>query len=200
MTTHATVLHDPLVGRARAAAGPGHRDGRRPAGAPPRHVRRLAGARRPGRRPAGGGGGAGRDDGRRRAGRAAHGRRPRTSSSTTSPPRSGRTRCSSRSGCPSCAGWGSHYEKFNRVAQAWAMVGVAALVRRDNGGDRRGPGRADQHGPDAGAGPAVEAALAGSAPTAGAVAARRRARRRRAPSRAADLSASAEYRSHLAGC
>ena len=29
--------------------------------------------------------------------------------------------------------WGVRYEKFNRVAQAWAIVGVAALVRRDDG-------------------------------------------------------------------
>jgi carbon-monoxide dehydrogenase medium subunit len=29
--------------------------------------------------------------------------------------------------------WGVHYEKFQRVAQAWAIVGVAAAVRRDNG-------------------------------------------------------------------
>ncbi|AVH54950.1 MULTISPECIES: FAD binding domain-containing protein [Streptomyces] len=34
---------------------------------------------------------------------------------------------------PTTDGWGFHYEKFNRVAQAWAVVGVAALVRRDNG-------------------------------------------------------------------
>ena len=31
------------------------------------------------------------------------------------------------------AGWGFHYEKFNRTAQSWAMVGVAAAVRRENG-------------------------------------------------------------------
>jgi aerobic carbon-monoxide dehydrogenase medium subunit len=31
------------------------------------------------------------------------------------------------------AGWGFHYEKLHRVAQAWAIVGVAAAVRRDNG-------------------------------------------------------------------
>jgi aerobic carbon-monoxide dehydrogenase medium subunit len=31
------------------------------------------------------------------------------------------------------AGWGFHYEKFHRVAQAWAVVGVAAAVRRSNG-------------------------------------------------------------------
>src|SRR5207302_10318674 len=27
-------------------------------------------------------------------------------------------------------GWSSHYEKFNRVAQAWSIVGVAAAVKR----------------------------------------------------------------------
>lgn len=30
-------------------------------------------------------------------------------------------------------GWSGRYEKFNRVAQAWAVVGSCALVRRDNG-------------------------------------------------------------------
>jgi carbon-monoxide dehydrogenase medium subunit len=30
-------------------------------------------------------------------------------------------------------GWGAHYEKFNRVAQQWAVVGVAAAVRREDG-------------------------------------------------------------------
>ena len=29
--------------------------------------------------------------------------------------------------------WGYNYQKFNRVAQAWAIVGSCALVRRDNG-------------------------------------------------------------------
>jgi carbon-monoxide dehydrogenase medium subunit len=29
--------------------------------------------------------------------------------------------------------WGYRYEKFHRTAQAWAIVGVAALVRRSNG-------------------------------------------------------------------
>ncbi|MGH3442055.1 MAG: FAD binding domain-containing protein [Nitriliruptorales bacterium] len=28
--------------------------------------------------------------------------------------------------------WGFNYQKFNRVAQAWAIVGACALVRRDN--------------------------------------------------------------------
>jgi carbon-monoxide dehydrogenase medium subunit len=31
------------------------------------------------------------------------------------------------------AGWGYRYEKFHRTAQSWATVGVAVLVRRDNG-------------------------------------------------------------------
>ncbi|GAA0996940.1 xanthine dehydrogenase family protein subunit M [Acrocarpospora macrocephala] len=31
------------------------------------------------------------------------------------------------------AGWGFHYEKFHRTAQAWAIVGVAAAVKRENG-------------------------------------------------------------------
>jgi aerobic carbon-monoxide dehydrogenase medium subunit len=31
------------------------------------------------------------------------------------------------------ADWGYHYEKFHLTAQAWAIVGVAALARRDNG-------------------------------------------------------------------
>jgi carbon-monoxide dehydrogenase medium subunit len=30
-------------------------------------------------------------------------------------------------------GWGYRYEKFHRTAQAWATVGVAALVRRSGG-------------------------------------------------------------------
>ncbi|QVQ51100.1 xanthine dehydrogenase family protein subunit M [Spiractinospora alimapuensis] len=30
-------------------------------------------------------------------------------------------------------GWNFHYEKFTRTAQAWAIVGVAAAVRRSNG-------------------------------------------------------------------
>ncbi|MEU9835516.1 xanthine dehydrogenase family protein subunit M [Streptosporangium sp. NPDC048047] len=31
-------------------------------------------------------------------------------------------------------GWGFHYEKFHRTAQAWATVGVAAAVRSGDGG------------------------------------------------------------------
>ncbi|RZQ60666.1 FAD binding domain-containing protein [Amycolatopsis suaedae] len=34
---------------------------------------------------------------------------------------------------PKHTGWRAHYEKFNRVAQAWSMVAVAAAVRADGG-------------------------------------------------------------------
>ena len=34
---------------------------------------------------------------------------------------------------PKKTGWGAHYEKFNRIAQAWSMVAVAATVRIENG-------------------------------------------------------------------
>ena len=34
---------------------------------------------------------------------------------------------------PRMAGWTARYEKFHRTAQAWAVVGVAAAVRRENG-------------------------------------------------------------------
>jgi carbon-monoxide dehydrogenase medium subunit len=34
---------------------------------------------------------------------------------------------------PKKTGWNAHYEKFNRVAQAWSIVAVAAAVRVDGG-------------------------------------------------------------------
>ena len=34
---------------------------------------------------------------------------------------------------PKRTGWGAHYEKFNRVAQAWSIVAVAATVRAEGG-------------------------------------------------------------------
>jgi carbon-monoxide dehydrogenase medium subunit len=34
---------------------------------------------------------------------------------------------------PKLDGWGGHYEKFNRAAQAWSIVGVAATVRMEGG-------------------------------------------------------------------
>ncbi|HBK38415.1 xanthine dehydrogenase family protein subunit M [Actinomycetota bacterium] len=34
---------------------------------------------------------------------------------------------------PKLDGWGGHYEKFNRAAQAWSIIGVAAAVRMEGG-------------------------------------------------------------------
>jgi carbon-monoxide dehydrogenase medium subunit len=34
---------------------------------------------------------------------------------------------------PKTTGWSAHYEKFNRVAQAWSIVAVAAAIRVDDG-------------------------------------------------------------------
>jgi carbon-monoxide dehydrogenase medium subunit len=34
---------------------------------------------------------------------------------------------------PKYTGWGSHYEKFNRTAQAWSMVAIAAAIRVEGG-------------------------------------------------------------------
>ena len=49
-------------------------------------------------------------------------------------------------------GWGYDYQKFHRTAQSWAIVGVAAAVRRDNGTIAEARIGAEQHGVDAVAG------------------------------------------------
>jgi len=95
-------------------------------------------------------------------------------------------------------GWTSHYEKFNRVAQAWSIVGVAALVRRGGGGSiaeaRVG---LTNMGPTPLRATAVEQALAGCDGSADAVgtAAERAAD---GTSAASDLSGGSDYREHLA--
>lgn len=93
-------------------------------------------------------------------------------------------------------GWGVHYEKFNRVAQAWAVVGIAAAVRRDNGSISAARIGLTNMGPTPVRARAVEAALAGAAADAGAIAA--------AAGKAADgvdppsdLGGTADYRRHL---
>ena len=57
-------------------------------------------------------------------------------------------------GAEARAGSSSEYEKFNRVAQPWSIVAVAALVKREKRLDQRSTDRADQHG--AAAEPAAE--------------------------------------------
>jgi carbon-monoxide dehydrogenase medium subunit len=95
------------------------------------------------------------------------------------------------------AGWSSHYEKFNRVAQAWSIVGVAALVRRDDGAIAEARIGLTNMGSTPLRARAVESALAGAAANAEAVgaAAEHAAENTNAPS---DLSGAADYREHLA--
>ncbi|MEY9875171.1 carbon-monoxide dehydrogenase medium subunit [Streptacidiphilus sp. MAP12-33] len=100
---------------------------------------------------------------------------------------------------PLTDGWGFHYEKFQRVAQAWAIVGVAAAVRLTPDGGTIAEARVGLV--NMGARPMrahlTETALAGAAATEEAIG--------RASTLAAedthpptDLSGSAEYREHLA--
>ena len=93
--------------------------------------------------------------------------------------------------------WGTAYEKFQRVAQAWAIVGVAALVRRD--GDSVAEARIGltNMGPTPVRAAAAEQALAGVSTQNGGIAqaAERAADDTEPP---ADLSAQPDYRQHLA--
>jgi carbon-monoxide dehydrogenase medium subunit len=95
------------------------------------------------------------------------------------------------------AGWTSHYEKFNRVAQAWSTVGVAALVRRANGTIAEARVGLTNMGSTPLRAPAAEQALAGADATPEAVgsAAQHAAEGTSPPS---DLSGRADYREHLA--
>jgi len=98
---------------------------------------------------------------------------------------------------PKYGGWGAHYEKFHRTAQAWAIVGVAAMVRRSNANIAEARVALTNMGPIPVRATAVERALAGAEATAQAVgaAAEHAAEGTQPPS---DLSGSAEYRAHLA--
>jgi carbon-monoxide dehydrogenase medium subunit len=95
------------------------------------------------------------------------------------------------------SGWGYRYEKFQRVAQAWAIVGVAALVRRSAGMIAEARVGLTNMGATPLRAMATEAALAGGKATAGAVddAAALAAD---GTSPASDLSGQADYRQHLA--
>jgi carbon-monoxide dehydrogenase medium subunit len=95
------------------------------------------------------------------------------------------------------AGWSTHYEKFNRVAQAWSTVAVAALVRRQNGSIAEARIGLTNMGSTPLRASAVESALAGAdaSPDAIGAAAERAAEGTSPPT---DLSAHADYREHLA--
>ncbi len=93
--------------------------------------------------------------------------------------------------------WGVAYEKFNRTAQAWAIVGAAVAVRRDNGLIAEARIGLTNMGSTPVRASAVEAALAGATADAGSIAAaaEHAAEGTTAPS---DLSAQSDYREHLA--
>ncbi|GII25574.1 FAD binding domain-containing protein [Planosporangium mesophilum] len=94
-------------------------------------------------------------------------------------------------------GWSTRYEKFNRTAQGWAIVGVAAAVRRENGGIAEARVALTNMGTRPVRAAAVESALTGASADAETVrAAAGHAAEGAEPT--GDLSASAEYRSHLA--
>ncbi|THC58865.1 xanthine dehydrogenase family protein subunit M [Streptomyces cellulosae] len=97
---------------------------------------------------------------------------------------------------PSTDGWGFHYKKFQRVAQAYAIVGVAALVRRDSGSIAEARVGLTNMGSTPLRAPAAEEALAGAGDAAAVKRAAGEAAEGTRPSR--DTSASPEYRAHLA--
>ena len=97
---------------------------------------------------------------------------------------------------PKHTGWGSSYEKFNRVAQAWAMVGVAALVRSDGGSISEARIGLTNMGPTPIRATAVEQALTGSSGDEAVGHAAAHAGEGASPS--SDLNAQADYRTHLA--
>jgi carbon-monoxide dehydrogenase medium subunit len=96
---------------------------------------------------------------------------------------------------PKRTGWASHYEKFNRMAQSWALVGVAALVRRADGGIAEARVALTNMASTPVRAHAVESALVG-ARNGGIGAAAAHAADGTEPSD--DLNASGEYRAHLA--
>jgi carbon-monoxide dehydrogenase medium subunit len=98
---------------------------------------------------------------------------------------------------PKREGWGAHYEKFNRVAQAWALVGVAAAVRRENGSIAEARIALTNMGPTPVRARAVEDALAGVPADPAAIAAAV-AHAAEGTHPADDVGASAGYRTHLA--
>jgi aerobic carbon-monoxide dehydrogenase medium subunit len=97
---------------------------------------------------------------------------------------------------PKSEGWGFHYEKFQRSAQAWAVVGVAALVRRTDGRITEARIGLSNMGPTPLRAPAAEEALTGAGDARAVARAAESASEGTRPTR--DLAASPEYRAHLA--
>jgi carbon-monoxide dehydrogenase medium subunit len=97
---------------------------------------------------------------------------------------------------PKLPGWGAHYEKFHRTAQAWSIVAVAATVQRSNGAIGSARVALTNMGPTSVRATQLEEALAGCAANAEAIAAACAAADQGAAPMD-DLTASADYRRHL---
>lgn len=98
---------------------------------------------------------------------------------------------------PTYDGWGSHYEKFVRVAHQWPIVAVAAQVRVEDGAIAEARVGLTNMGATPVRASAVEAALVGNQPTAeGVRAACELAGEGTEPP--SDLNGDADYRRHLA--
>jgi carbon-monoxide dehydrogenase medium subunit len=97
---------------------------------------------------------------------------------------------------PKFTGWGSHYEKFNRTAQAWAIVGVAAAVRMDGSSIAEARVALTNMGPTPVRASAVEAALSGASSAEAVASAADLAAQGCRPT--SDIHAQADYREHLA--
>jgi carbon-monoxide dehydrogenase medium subunit len=93
------------------------------------------------------------------------------------------------------ADWGFSYQKFSRVAQAWAIVGSCALVRRDNGSIAEARVGLTHMGTTPVRATATEQALAGAAADGIGDACNLAAEGTNPPE---DLDARADYRQHLA--
>lgn len=97
---------------------------------------------------------------------------------------------------PKQDGWTSHYEKFQRTAQGWALVGVAAGVRRSDGVVSGASVALTNMGSTPIRATAVEQALVGTPGTSSDVAAAA-ALAAEGTSPTSDISASSDYRMHL---
>ncbi len=94
------------------------------------------------------------------------------------------------------AGWSTHYEKLNRVAQAWSIVAVAAAVHRSNGTITEARIGLTNMGSTPLRASAAEQALAGAPATEESIA-QASASAAEGTSAPSDLSAKADYREHL---
>jgi aerobic carbon-monoxide dehydrogenase medium subunit len=98
---------------------------------------------------------------------------------------------------PKKTGWGAHYEKFQRVAQAWSIVAVAAAVRTEGGSIAQARVALTNMGATPVRAIGVEQALVGQQATAETIrAAAEHAAEGTRP--VSDGNADADYREHLA--